>query len=393
MSTLLLSLMTLLSSVVVDVALTNGERITADLTSLDDQAVGLSADGKSQRISRNAVKQIDLRKTASTSTRAVQVRMIDDSIATCDDFTMVDGRAELATKDSEWQIMSTSLRAVRWLATSRQFDEQWAEIRATPGTDDLLVIRRNDSLDYLPGVVLGATSEAIEFEYDGNKIPVPSARVAGFILAKKHESAATPRGRVLTHNGDEWRVQSAVLQDNLLKIVSMASVSRTLTLAEISRIEFTQVGTVPLSELDPTSIEFEPFFGSALEQEISQLYNPTFEQDVSISDASSKSGSRQFRHGLVVQSRTELTYRLASKYQRFRATAGIDPASSDHADVELALFVDNSEVYRQSISKSGKAAEIDIDVAGARRLKLLVDYGENIHLGDRLYLGDARFIK
>jgi hypothetical protein len=88
-----------------------------------------------------------------------------------------------------------------------------------------------------------------------------------------------------------------------------------------------------------------------------------------------------------------MVYRLAGKYQRFRATAGIDPAAATQADLELTLLADDRAVYSRSISKSDPAVEINIDVSGARRLKLLVDYGANIHIGDRLHLGDARLTK
>ena len=37
--------------------------------------------------------------------------------------------------------------------------------------------------------------------------------------------------------------------------------------------------------------------------------------------------------------------------------------------------------------------DIDVDVSKARRLKLLVDFGANANVGDRLHFGDARLVK
>ena len=37
--------------------------------------------------------------------------------------------------------------------------------------------------------------------------------------------------------------------------------------------------------------------------------------------------------------------------------------------------------------------EIDVELGTARRLQLVVDYGENLDYGDRLHLVEARFTK
>ena len=112
-----------------------------------------------------------------------------------------------------------------------------------------------------------------------------------------------------------------------------------------------------------------------------------------VSSRTSATGWRQFRRGLAIQSRTELTYRLAGKYQRFLATVGVGPGGPSQADVELKLFSDDSEIYSSNITSGDEPVEINVDVSSARRLKVLVDYGKNIHIGDRIHLGDARFIK
>lgn len=393
MSMVLLSLVMSLTSVVVEVALTEGGPITATLQSLDDRAVRLSADEESRLIPLNAIKQIRVSESSNEIVRPVRVQMTDGSVATSDAFIMSGGEAQLVAGDLKWKLSVTSLRAVRWLASSRAFDEPWNEILETPTTDDLLVIRRENSLDYLPGIVSAVTDDAIEFEYSGNKIPVPLTKAIGFILARKREDPPAPRLRVRTQDGSKWLLRSARLSDGTLTVVSMASVSHKLSLSDIARIEFSQVGMTSLSDLEPSSVKFEPFFGSQLGQQITRLYGPQYDQSISIPDPSSKSGVREFQRGLALQSRTELVYRLAGKYQRFRATASIDPTSSNQADVEVVLLLDNKEAYRRSIAKSDSLVEIDVDVAAARRLTLLIDYGANIHLGDRLYLGDARLIK
>ena len=112
-----------------------------------------------------------------------------------------------------------------------------------------------------------------------------------------------------------------------------------------------------------------------------------------LDDPSSATGWQQFRRGVSIQSRTQLVYRLAGAYQRFQATAGIDPTAPSQADVEISLFADEREIYHRSVRKSDPPILIDVDVRDARRLRIFVDYGNNIDIGDRLHLGDARLTK
>jgi hypothetical protein len=96
---------------------------------------------------------------------------------------------------------------------------------------------------------------------------------------------------------------------------------------------------------------------------------------------------------LAIHSRTAIVYRLAGHYRRFRATAGIDPLASSGAHVELIITADDEPRLMCEITKEDNPISIDVDVAGARRLRILVDFGQNLDIGDRLHLGDARLTK
>ena len=78
---------------------------------------------------------------------------------------------------------------------------------------------------------------------------------------------------------------------------------------------------------------------------------------------------------------------------RFIATAGIDPATAGQGHVTLEIRGDDRVLWEGAIDGREPPVEIDVELGTARRLQLIVDYGENLDYGDRLHLVEARFTK
>ena len=49
--------------------------------------------------------------------------------------------------------------------------------------------------------------------------------------------------------------------------------------------------------------------------------------------------------------------------------------------------------YRQAISGKDDARSIELDLTGVKRLTILVDFGEQLDIGDHLLLCNARLTK
>lgn len=391
----------IVSSVVVDVTLSNGQQFSGELKTLNSETVTVQVspgENGQRRIARAGIKAIGFPKSGEESTAAkVVLELIDASSIPCEAVTLADGEAKVAQKTTAFLAGSKSLRSIRW-SQPNDSQEQWQEILANAGTDDLLVIRRQ-SLDYLKGVVLGITEDTIQFEYSGNTIPVPMARVAGVIFAATPGEVPTARSRVVTQDGGQWALQDAKLEADTLLVTTSSGVEAKLPVSSLLTIEYPQLGAVFLTDMEPSSVTVKPFFGSAaLKEAIASLNAPRFDVafdggPIRISSADNDDGWQEFKRGLAIQSRSEIVYRLAGKYQRLMAVAGVAHGSPSQADVELKLFADDREVFAQSIRNGDEPKQIDIDVSKARRLRLVVDYGKHANIGDRLHLGDARLLK
>jgi hypothetical protein len=102
---------------------------------------------------------------------------------------------------------------------------------------------------------------------------------------------------------------------------------------------------------------------------------------------------RTYPRGIAVRSRSELVYRIPEGMSRFLLTAGIDPATAAQGHVTLEIRGDDQVLWEGTIDGREPPVEIDVELGAARRLQLVVDYGENLDYGDRLHLIEARFTK
>lgn len=407
---LLYSLLLLLAGAVADARLMDGRKVAGELKSLDADEVTLTIDGDEQTFPRSELQSLRFTPSGKRKRAAAYVQFVDDSVMPANDVSLLDGTLTVSSvgadsADSTTPSLSTTigtLRAVRWLAAGEDDATQWNEIVAKALSDDLLVIRRDASLDYVPGVLVGVNTgedAGVGFEYAGNTLNVPFNRAAGFVLARKTQELPDPRLQLTTINGAQWALESAKLRDGELEIVSVAGVSHRIPISQVTRIEFPQLDAVFLSDLEPASISFTPFIGTTeLKSALAEFNKPQIDQsfdgrELTLANVASVSGSKTFRRGLAIRSRTEIVYRLAGEYRRFQSTAGVDPSAVALVNVELSVLGDGQTLWKSKLTKKSAPVQIDVDVANTKRLMLLVDYGENMDMGDRVHLGDARLTK
>jgi hypothetical protein len=84
---------------------------------------------------------------------------------------------------------------------------------------------------------------------------------------------------------------------------------------------------------------------------------------------------------------------LPDDVRQFRATAGIDFRVREHGNVRLVIRGDDQQLFAEDIAGADPPRELAINIAGARRLEIFVDYGANLDIGDHLNLCNARLVK
>ncbi len=92
-------------------------------------------------------------------------------------------------------------------------------------------------------------------------------------------------------------------------------------------------------------------------------------------------GGREFSKGLGMHSRSTVTFDLAGKYRSFVTSIGLDDATSGQGIAACAVELDGKRLFNvAALSRANSPMPLPtIDLTGAKRLTLVVDFG---NLGD-----------
>ncbi len=291
-----------------------------------------------------------------------------------------------------------SLDAVRFYAPAPGTNQQWEELLKRPRTGDVVIVRKSaKSLDLLEGVIHSVTADVVEFEFDGQKIPVRRTKLEGVAFAGRRDRPARSIGRLLDRFGGEWQLASIESDDGMVRLVTASGVRWQWRLHHLRRLELQGSNVVYLSDLEPEKVEWTSFFpGGRLSESFRGLF--AVQKDRSLSGeplelAMADGHRRVFAKGLGIHSRTELVYRLTEPFERFHAIAGIDVAHRGRGTVQLTVMGDGRQLWSGTIRGSEPPVVLDLPIQGVRRLTLLVDYGDQSDTGDHLNLCEPRLLK
>jgi hypothetical protein len=99
-----------------------------------------------------------------------------------------------------------------------------------------------------------------------------------------------------------------------------------------------------------------------------------------------------YRRGLGTHAPSKIVYALEGKYKRFQAMAGADAATSP--TITFEVWVDGQKRWESGLmTRDTSAKTVDIDVAGAKALELVVGDAGNGIMADHADWADARLLR
>lgn len=141
---------------------------------------------------------------------------------------------------------------------------------------------------------------------------------------------------------------------------------------------------VYLSELDPDQVEEAGAFGVVW----------PYARNANLDGTPLRLGGVRYERGVVVHSKARLAWKLSGAYVRLRAQLGIADLVANQGDCTVDISVDGKSLWRRDSVRGGdKPVALDLDLSGAQRLELVVDYGARYDIGDHLALADAFLVK
>jgi NPCBM/NEW2 domain-containing protein len=399
MLNLLLSAALVTSAAEFEVQTVDGQSAVGRIAQLNAQQLVLETSGGPSTFATSALAGLTRKPMPPAADRklAIQVELVDQSLLAASGYTVRGGMAQLVlTGGAKLEVPTRAIRWVRFVAATdadEKLTKQWSEITETKADGDLLVVRKSGSLDYLEGVQGDIDADKCNFELDKEPVPVPRAKVEGVVY---FHSAATglpeAAGELHSLDGSRLAIGKVELADGKITIATPAGVTLSLALEDISRFDFSSGKIAYLSDLDPESATHVPYLGFAEEPAaLREFYK--YRRDIGFEQNPLRLDGKTYRKGLSLASRSVLVYKLPGKFRLFRGTIGIDDSVRETGDVHVTIKGDGKTLWEGDVRGVDPARELELEIAGVKRLEVLVDYGGGLDIGDRLDLCEARVTK
>ncbi len=394
----LLAGLVLLGGVNVDVKPLSGPSIQGELVGVEADAVLVQRDGQTQRLPTLGLWEVIPVEPAEAmpSLTTFQVELVDGSHLLATRYRVVEGLAQCKLAGGEEiEIRTRAIHTVRFRdhATTPVLAAQWQEITSEKHSGDVIVIRRQESLDHLDGVLLDVRDDTVQFEFDGDKIDVNRQKLDGLIYYHPVARELPQRiCQVVDIAGSRWNAKSLSLGQETIEVTSPAGVKIDLPLQRLAKLDFSSGNTVWLSDLEPEFVQRRPYVASRLPQpSLEQLFQPR--RDLGMTGRPLSLDGVTYAKGLALTSRTEMVFRLTDDYRYFHAVAGIDDSVRDGGNLDLVISGDDKVLLTRTVTGREKSFPVDLDITGVKRLKILVDFGREMDIADHLDLCDARLTK
>ena len=377
----------------------DGRKLTGELVELDSQSLVLSTAAGREKLATSSIMSLKpgAAALATTNPKATcRVELIDGSQIAAVAYHSKGGKGLIEPVGAaQIELPTRSIRWVRFLADDRndKLAREWTQIAGGKAASDLLVVRKQGALDYLEGVLGDVDDEVVHFELDKEPIPVKRPKVEGLIYY--HAAAGDlpePLAEAVDRGGSHFQVQSVALAGDQLTLTTSGGLKISQPLSNLERLDFSSVNTQFLSALEPVAFQYAAYFPPRTDLPILAESNKP-RRDVGFDGLSLKLDGKSYAKGLSLHSRTEVSYRLPGKYRRFKALVGIDDSVRPGGDVQLQIRGDQKLLWEGRVRGSEAARPLDLDIAGVKRIDILVDFGADLDIADVLDLCEARVTK
>lgn len=374
----------------VEVVSFQGEPRVGEWRGLADGRVSLAIAGKDESIPLSEVLEVRFRgEPAKLDKPAAVVTLWDGSKLGATQTQIVGKQLKLTSATlGELSLPQNDVASVRF---SDRFDEdeQWTKLVDKASKSDLLVIRKEQTLDFLDGVVVEVTDKSVKFLLDGEEVSTKREKVFGLIFARRTNTAKPQAVRLELSNGDVLMAASVAGTDKGVSVTTSSKAEIALPLEQLKRIDFSQGKLRYLSQDPPRDVKYVRGIQDG----------PAFVQDRAFYAPELKPmGLRAFSRGLCIRPQTTLRYRLGGEYRRFQAIVGIDESVKDgNGDCDLVISGDGKQLVKLRMTSRDTARPIDLDVADVVVMEIIVGFGgdaaTNVDLGDNLDLADAKLVR
>jgi len=260
----------------------------------------------------------------------------------------------------------------------------WDRALGEPRSSEVVWLANGDRL---AGGFLGLNDRHVKLQIDRKPVEVERGGVVGIGFDLALLNYPRPKANfieITLRDGTRLGVQDARLQENLVVAQTRFGRSIRFPLGELSRIHVRSRAVVYLTERKPVQAKYIPYVGPTRE----------YRSDRSVRGRALRLGGQSFDRGIGTQSRTLLAYELEPGDRRFQALVGVDEQAGPLGSVVFRVLTDGKERYKSPLlTETDTPRAIEIDLAGAKHLILITEYGDRGDVRDLADWVEARIIR
>jgi len=267
---------------------------------------------------------------------------------------------------------------------SEAVDPMWERVRGEPRSTDVVWMANGDRLT---GALLGLDDRAVNFQVEGKPVEIERTGVLALGFDPAVLNYPRPPGDFLELglvDGSRLGMTGVKLDKGQVSGVTRFGQPVRFPIGDVVRIDPRTSSVDYLSERKPDAEQYVSYVG------------PTrpFRPDRTVDGHRFLLAGNFHERGLGTQSRTLLAYRLKPGDSRFQALVGVDDRAGPLGSVVFRVMVDGkSRLATPSQSARDTPRAIDVDIAGAKLLILITEFGDRGDVRDHADWVEARIIR
>ncbi|MFL5245275.1 MAG: NPCBM/NEW2 domain-containing protein [Gemmataceae bacterium] len=231
-------------------------------------------------------------------------------------------------------------------------------------------------------VLLEVNHKTLEIRRDQVTVIGLSTELAALLRPK------TPYACAVMKNGTRLSLSKAMCSDGMnVSATTLFGEPVSIPLDEILALYLYQARAVYLSDVKPGEYDFASYLSGS---------RWGYVKDGCVLGHDIYLDGSMFSKGLGMHSRSRLTYDLRGNYRRFEALIGLDEKSGREGTAHIKILVDGKP---KDLGRSGeltglsKPYFVSMELSGAKKLTLIVDFGKRGSVQSHVDWADARLIK
>ncbi len=250
----------------------------------------------------------------------------------------------------------------------------YSNLQTLPPGEDVLLLANGDrvqgELERLDGAFVQLKSATGQLKLDRTR--VHAIRMNPELTAAPPEPGA--RLVLSLRDGSHLTVRTIELLNQELKCVTFSKQEFLIPVAQCVSCKAYGARAIPLSDRVPAQFTFVPYLSNSwpLSRNANVLRGPLSLRGV------------EYSTGLGMHSRSLVTYELQPADRQFRAIVGIDDAAAGAGSVRFGIELDGRRVW-DSPEINGRTPSVVVPAValkGAKKLTLIVDFGEQADIAD-----------